>query len=62
MYSDDFCSLENNSNSFYCKTVELVGPLPKEYHFCYGFVYLIAVIILVCMPLIILKMFTGGSK
>lgn len=65
MYSYDsngFCSLETNSSSFYCKTVELVGPLPQEYQFFYGIVYFLVVVIMVSLPLIICKILTGGSK
>lgn len=62
MYSYDYCSLETNASSFYCKTVELVGPLPQEYQFFYGVVYFLVVVIMVSLPLIICKILIGGSK
>lgn len=48
MSASEFCSIESNLSSYYCKVYEVIGKLPPQYDFVYG----IATIIMFVMFLI----------
>lgn len=36
MLASEFCSIESNLSSYYCKVYEVIGKLPPQYDFVYG--------------------------
>lgn len=36
MSASEFCLIESNINSYFCKAYEVIGPLPPQFDFVYG--------------------------
>ncbi len=50
MDASEFCSIENNQDSFYCYSYEIIGNLPQQYDFVYG----ISAILIFCIFLVVI--------
>lgn len=60
--SQEFCSLPENIGSYYCKAVELLGPVPGEFEILYfiGFLIIIGMLVLVIISPLLLGRALGG--
>lgn len=60
--SQEFCSLTENESSYYCKAVELLGPVPKQYDIVYfiGFWILIGMFVVVIISPMLFGKALGG--
>lgn len=61
----EFCSLSENIGSYYCKAVELLGPVPAEFEIVYfiGFWILIGMfIVVITSPLLLAKVLGGRGR
>lgn len=66
MNIENFCNLASNTNSFFCQSVSLIGPLPSQFEIMYligFFIYFLGVILIVLAPILILvKVISGVDK
>lgn len=61
----EFCSLAENVGSYYCKAVEILGPVPVEFEIVYfiGFLALIGMfIVVITSPFLIANMLGGRGR
>lgn len=61
----EFCSLAENAGSYYCKAVELLGPVPAEFEIIYfiGFFLIIGMfVIVITSPFLFGRMLGGRSR
>lgn len=60
--SQEFCSLTGNANSYYCKAVELLGPVPAQYDIVYfiGFWILIGMFVVIIISPALIGNALGG--
>lgn len=61
----EFCNLAENASSYYCKAIELLGPVPQEFEIIYfiGFWIIIGMMILVILsPLLFGNMLGGRGR
>jgi len=60
--SQDFCSLTENVDSYYCQAVELLGPVPPQFEIVYfvGFWIIIGMFIVVITSPILFANLLGG--
>lgn len=61
----EFCSVAENASSYYCKAVEILGPVPVEFEMVYfiGFWIIIGMLVVVITsPLLFGNMIGGRGR
>lgn len=62
--SQEFCSLAENAGSYYCKAVEILGPVPPEFEIVYfiGFWIIIGMFVVVITSPMLFANLIGGNR
>lgn len=60
--SQEFCSLAENASSYYCKAVEILGPVPSQFEIVYfiGFLIIIGMFVVIILSPFLLGNLLGG--
>lgn len=63
--SSEFCSLVENTGSYYCKAVEIIGPVPPQFEIIYFIAFWILIgmfVIVITSPLLFGRAFGGRGR
>lgn len=57
MSVQDFCSLEANLNSYFCKAVDFVGPVPQQFEILYFIACLVLILTVIFFVFALINLF-----
>lgn len=59
MSINDFCSLEENVTSYFCKAVSFVGPVPSQFEILYLIGALLLIVTVIFFVFALINLFRG---